>query len=183
MIRREPHEAPLAKGESMQGQDSRNIDLRVGITDAGELDEVRAAAQAETLSAEEASTPSDELSADIEPITMLLIGGGILAAAKFIAGWLDKRRGGLVIDQRDGAKDDLHRDPDLPWGYIVIYAKDGGEVKIETRDEPKDAIERLIAQIVSGGYKAAADLAAAAKDTLTDTSKVSTSPATAPSPS
>ena len=105
---------------------------------------------------------------------MLLVGGGVLAAARFVTGWVDKLRGGVVIDQREDAEDDLHRDRDLPWGMFLIYPKDGGEVKIETKDEPKDAIERLIGEIISGAYKTVGELAKIAQDAVSDTSKVST---------
>lgn len=149
-------------------------ELRIGVEDADELDEAKQLAEAEDLSVQEASGGSGGLEPEVEPITMLIIGGGVLAAAKFITGWLDKRRGGLVIDQRDGAKDDLHRDRDVPWGYVVIYPKDGGAVTIETHDEPKDAIERLIAKVISGSLSTVAELAKIAKEELSDDSKVKT---------
>jgi hypothetical protein len=102
----------------------------------------------------------------IVPIVAVLIGAGVLGAGKFIMTWWEKRRGGLVIDLRPDAKDQIYRDHDVPWGYIVVFPADGGEVKIETKDEPKDSIERLIDSVTSGVIESAKAVADAAKDAV-----------------
>lgn len=110
--------------------------------------------------------PSGEFEGQVEPITMVLIGAGVVAAVQFVMTWWEKRRGGLVIDQRPEAKDDVYRDRDLNYGYVLIYPRDGGDVRLETKDMPKDAVTQLLEAVVAGAFKSAADLAKAAKDAL-----------------
>lgn len=80
---------------------------------------------------------------------------------------MGKEQGGFVIDLRDGAEDEHRRDPDVPFGYVVIYAKDGG-VKLEVKDEPKDAIEQLLEKIIDKTLDTAGSIAEAATNVLGD---------------
>ena len=144
------------------------VDLRVRIDDEDDLAAAHAAAEdAETeVSIEEGSDDSGGLSPDIEPITCVLVGGAVMMTAKFLTDWWEKRRGGLVIDLRPEAKDQVARDKDVPWGLILVFPAQGGEVKIETKEQPKDATERLLGQIVSGAYDTVGTLAEIAAKTV-----------------
>ena len=103
----------------------------------------------------------------IEPITALLVAGGVFTAAKFIVDLIDRLRGGLLIDLRPGARSLVARDRAVPFGWAVVVARDG-RVKLETHDAPKDAAERLISQLISGVVTSAKDIAKAAKQELGD---------------
>ena len=112
--------------------------------------------------------PGQGVQGQIEPISAILIGAGVAFIAKFVTDWWDKRRGGLVIDQRASAKDQIYRDNDVPYGYIVIFAADGGSVKVETKDMPKDAIHQLLESVISGAFTSATEIATAARETVED---------------
>ncbi len=109
---------------------------------------------------------SDEFAPQIEPVSAILIGTAVAAAAKFVVDWWERRKGGLVIDQRANATDDLYRDPDVPYGYIVVFPVDGGSVKIETRDAPKDSIQQLLESVLGGTAKTPHDVSKLAENSL-----------------
>lgn len=102
----------------------------------------------------------------IEPVTAILVGAAAVAIAKFVADWWDKRRGGLVIDQQPGAKDNIYRDAEVPYGFVLVYPPNGGVVKVETKDMPKDAFERLLETLITTAFKSVTDIASAAKQVL-----------------
>jgi len=97
-----------------------------------------------------------------EPITTLAVLGTVTIAAKFVLDWWEKRKGGLVLDQRP-EKIEIHRDKALPWGYVVIYAKDGNSVQVDTKDMPKDSLQQFLDSIIGGLVKSASDIAEVAK--------------------
>jgi len=101
----------------------------------------------------------------LDPFSWILIGGGALAVAHFIVETIDKSKGGVVIDLSGGDRKP-HRDKDVPYGWALIISADGKEVRIETHDAPRDATERLISEIISGGYKTAAEIKNAAAKVL-----------------
>ena len=142
-----------------------DIQLRLRIHDADDLDAAHAAAQAEPeiTVREEFPPPSGGIEAQVEPVAAVLIAAGVAALAKFVLDWWEKRKGGLVIDQREGADDEIYRDRDVPWGYVLVFPRDGGEVRIETVDMPKDAIQQLLETVIGGAFKTVSDLAEAAK--------------------
>ncbi|MEE6272648.1 hypothetical protein V2J56_04715 [Georgenia sp. MJ206] len=139
--------------------------LRLRIDGAEDLDAAHAAAEAEPgiSVSEEFPPPSGSIEAQVEPVTAVLIAAGVAALAKFVLDWWEKRKGGLVIDQREGAEDEIHRDRDVPWGYVIVFPEDGGEVRIETVDMPKDAIHQLLETVIGGAFTTVTDLADAAK--------------------
>lgn len=126
--------------------------LRVRVDDVDDMDAARDVAEGmPDLDLKTASkAPSGAFEAQVEPVTAVLVGAAVATSVKFLLDWWDRRRGGLVIDQRPGSADDVHRDADVPYGYLVIYPPDGGTVNVETRDMPKDAMERLLANVLSG---------------------------------
>ena len=97
----------------------------------------------------------------VEPVTAILIGGGVLLAAKFIVDLIEKLKGGVLIDLRPGALSLVRRDRAIPFGWATVIAVDGS-VKIEIHDAPKDSTERLLGEIISGSLKTAKEVASAA---------------------
>jgi hypothetical protein len=113
-----------------------------------------------------AGKPGAGIEGQAEPISAILITAGAVAVIKFALDWWEKRRGGLVIDQRPSAKDQLYRDAELPYGLVVVFAATGGQVQVQTYDMPKDAMHQLLEAVVSGAYKSVADLAKLMKETV-----------------
>lgn len=142
-----------------------DVQLRLRIDDTDDLAAAHASAEAgaEITVREEFPPPSGGIEAQVEPVTAVLVAAGVAALAKFVLDWWEKRKGGLVIDQREGAADELYRDRDVPWGYVIVFPRDGGEVKVETADMPKDAIHQLLETVIGGAFKTVTDLAEAAK--------------------
>lgn len=101
----------------------------------------------------------------LDPITAVLIGGAVLAVAKFVVDAIDRFKGGVTIDLSAGGAPVVRRDPNVPYGWAVVIAKDGA-VQIEVRDAPKDAAERLLSQIIEGVLKNAQEIGDAAKASL-----------------
>jgi hypothetical protein len=113
-----------------------------------------------------AVAPVGEIQNLMAPVTAVLIFAGAAAIAKFVMDWWDARRGGLVINMRPDGKDQIYRNRDVPYGYILIFPSDGGQVKIETRDMPKNATQQLLEEVISGVFKNVGDLAKAAKEAM-----------------
>lgn len=103
--------------------------------------------------------PGGGIEGQVAPITAVLIAAGVTALAKFVLDWWDKRRGGLVIDQRADAQDQIYRDADVPYGVVVVFAAEGGQVKVHTHDMARDGMQQLLEAVVGGAYKTVADLA------------------------
>lgn len=142
--------------------------IRIRIEDQEDLDAAyELADQYPQLSLRERTrTPAAGVESLVEPVTAVLIAAGVTLVAKYISDWWDKRRGGLVLDQREDAEDQIYRDKDLPFGYIVIYPADGGEVKLETKDSPKDSIHQLLESVIGGVFKSVTDIAKAASEAV-----------------
>ena len=147
---------------------NETVEIRIRIDDDDDLTAAHETATSTPgVDIQEAQAPTgDGFEEQIAPIAAVLIGAGVLAAAKFIVDWWEKRKGGLVIDQRPGAADMISRDKDVPWGYVVLFAAEGGEVKVETKDAPKDAVERWISEVISGTLKSVTDIATAAAKSI-----------------
>lgn len=137
-----------------------DVSVRLRLED----DEIREAARRTATEHPEVRLPELQASEKtfVEPVSAMLIAAGIGAIVTFLMGLWDKIRGGLVIDQREDASDEIYRDRDVPFGYILVFPKDGGSVKIETKDMPKDAIHQLLEAVIGGAYKTMTDLAKAA---------------------
>jgi hypothetical protein len=102
----------------------------------------------------------------VDPFSWILIGGAVIATTTFIRDLVERSKGGLVIDLSSSGSDRIRRNREVPSGWVVILSPDGKDVSIEVHDAPKDTIERLLSEIVSGGYKTAADIAKAARSVL-----------------
>lgn len=155
------------------------VNLRIRIEDEADYDaaaEVVEGAQGATL--EVVTQGGAEAEVAIAPVIAVLVGVGILGAGKFILDLIDRMRGGVVIDQRPDAVDDIYRDKALPFGWVVVRPSDGGKVEIEVKDAPKDMVERLLADLVGGVLKTASSVADAAK-AVVGAAKVQSSPSEA----
>ena len=157
-----------------QGEEAMtDIQIRVRIDDEDDLAAATQLAEAEGIELQQApASPDGGVDALIAPIAAVLIGAGVLAVAKFITDWLrrtdQENKGGLVIDQRADAKDDIYRDKDVPYGFLVIYPKDGGEVKVDVKKAPEESVDRWISEVISGAYKTISDLAKLVSDKPAD---------------
>jgi len=83
----------------------------------------------------------------VEPVTFVIVGSVLLTIA-VVGSLVERWRGGLVVDLRDGAAAVLTRDSAVPAGYIVVL-EPGGGVRIDVRNQPQDALERLTTQLLS----------------------------------
>jgi hypothetical protein len=111
----------------------------------------------------EAVTQPGEVEEALAPIVAVLIGVGVLAAGKFTLDWMDRVRGGVVIDRRPTARDLIYRDRDLPYGWVVVLPPDTGKVEIEVKDAPRDMVERLVSDVIGGSLDTATTVVDAAK--------------------
>jgi hypothetical protein len=148
------------------------VQVRIRMDEASDLEVAQDYAYDQPALEFEATTdaPSGGIEAQIEPVTAVLVAAGAATVVKFVMDWWEKRRGGLVLDMRPKAKDQIYRDADVPYGVVLIYPQDGSLVKVETHDMPKDGMQQLLEAVVSGAYKTVADLAKAAKKALPDAS-------------
>lgn len=134
-----------------------SVSLAAALAAAQEVPE----AQAEMVSAE-GEGPTELM----EPITAVLVGAAVLLVARFIQNWWERVQGGLVIDLRENATDTVYRTEKVPWGYVVTLPAAGGTVTIDVKDEPKDSVERLVGQLVSGVLGTVEAVNAAANELL-----------------
>jgi hypothetical protein len=97
----------------------------------------------------------------LTPALVILAMAGVATLAQFVMDMWERLQGGLVIDVSGEGRPQLYRDPDVPVGYIVILAKDGG-VKIESKDAPKSSVQQIIESVVGGVFTSAEQIAQAA---------------------
>lgn len=142
------------------------VRLRLRVEDDDDLAAAYAASSSTDVAVREVTAePSGGLEQQIEPVTAVLIGAGVVATAKMIMDWWDRRRGGLVIDLRPDQADMFYRDPDVAYGYVVTIPAEGGTVTVDVKDLP-DAAEKWIGDVVSSAFSSAAEAAAAAHAAL-----------------
>lgn len=132
-------------------------ELRIRMDDDDDLRAAHDTAKAQKVDFREVVPPlKPEV---IEPVSAIIVGA---LAAKFIVDWWDRRKGGLVIDLRPKAEDEIYRNPDVPFGYVIIFAPEGGKVTVEVKDAPKDAWERLVSDVIEGAFGSVSAVAEAA---------------------
>ena len=144
------------------------VQIRLRVEEAADLEVAQSFANEQPDLQVEATTDARTrgIEGQIEPITAVLIAAGVTAVTKFVMDWWEKRSGGLVVDMRPEAKDQIYRDEAVPYGFVIIFPADGGQVKIETHDTPKDAMQQLLESVISGAYKTVTELAKAAREAM-----------------
>lgn len=142
--------------------------LRIRIEDEADYTATNDVAKRTDATIEVVTESGGGVEPELAPVVAVLIGLGALAAGQFVVDLIDQWRGGVVIDQRPDAKDDIYRDRALPRGFVLVKPKDGGDVKIEVKDAPKAMVERLLTELISGVFKSASSVAEAAKKALGD---------------
>ena len=93
--------------------------------------------------------PEDFGEQAFDPVTAMVVVGGVTALAHLVVSLIDRWRGGTVVDLT-GDRPDVHRENDLPLGWMLVLAKDG-EVKLETKDIPRDGLERIVEKVLQLG--------------------------------
>lgn len=78
----------------------------------------------------------------VDGVTPVLIAGAVVGAVKLVTDWIDKRRGGTIID-RTYTPTRISRSSGVPWGMVAVIASDG-KVEVQVKDAPKDAMERWV---------------------------------------
>ena len=137
--------------------------IRIRIDDDEDLAVAREAAERQGVGLVEVTgPPSGGLDSQVDPVTAVLIGAGVVAGIKLLMDWWGRRKGGLVIDLRSDAKDLFYRDDALDYEYVVTLPADGGKVTVEVKDNP-DAATTWINKVIEGGFKSFTDLATEAK--------------------
>lgn len=113
---------------------------------------------------------------NVDPVTGALIIAGVLAGGKLVIRLWREFKGGTVIDLTKTPVD-ISRNRNLDYGYFVIIAKDGS-VTLEAKDEPKDALERMVSGALELANKATLEtLKATVDNSLGATAKVQLKPA------
>ena len=82
----------------------------------------------------------------LDPATALIVVGGALGLARFVVSIFERHRGGIRIDLGT-IPPTVDRTKDIPFGTIIIFTTDD-DVRIETVDEPKDAVERMVSDLL-----------------------------------
>ena len=163
-----PFEAALAQYRSIRTSQEQKTPMAaaaisIRIDDDEDLAAAREAAERQGVALEEVTgPPSGGLDSQVDPVTAVLIGAGVVAGIKLLMDWWGRRKGGLVIDLRPDAKDLFYRDDALDYEYVVTLPADGGKVTVEVKDNP-DAATTWINKVIEGGFKSFTDLATEAK--------------------
>jgi hypothetical protein len=105
----------------------------------------------EILKAEVEADPNAELEIveegeGIAPLIIVAIIGGASFVGGTVTYILDRRKGGQVIDLREGAEKREYRSKDVDYGLVLIYAADG-KVTVEVH-EPKGFFGQVIKDVL-----------------------------------
>ena len=112
-------------------------------------------------------SPDDFGEQAFDPVTAMIVVGGVTALAHLVVSLIDRWQRGTIVDLT-GDTPDVPRDNDLPLGWMLILAKDG-EVKIETKEIPRDGLERIVEKVLQFGKDVGtAAIEAAVKAAKTD---------------
>lgn len=112
---------------------------------------------------------------NVDPVTGAIIIAGALVAGKFLIRVWREIQGGTVVDLTKSPVD-VSRSRGLPYGFFMLIAKDGS-VQIDPKDEPTDALERMVTAVLNLGIDATVEaLKKAIGDELTGTGGVEATP-------
>lgn len=112
-----------------------------------------------------------EEESEVEGFSALLaivLVGAAAAVAGLVEHWMEKKKGGQVIDLRPGAAKELYRDEGLQYGLVVIYAADG-KVTIEVKQPEQyfTSIVKLAVDALQGIAEKSLDTVKAAVEAAT----------------
>jgi hypothetical protein len=83
----------------------------------------------------------------LDPATAIVLAGAAVFVARFVISVLERRRGGIRIDLGTQPHT-VERIRDIPYGTVVILTADD-DVRIQTIDEPKEVVERILTSILT----------------------------------
>lgn len=85
---------------------------------------------------------ADPRALGFDPVSAAVVIGGVVVLGRMFASLWERWQGGTVIELTDkGPK--IYRDREMvAFGFFLVISKDG-KVKVEAKDEPKDALERM----------------------------------------
>ncbi len=115
----------------------------------------------------------------LDPLTAAVLVGVGLAVGKFVLRVINEYRGGVRLDLTSKPAV-IKRDREVPYGWIVTLAADG-KVEIETKDEPKDSIERMVEAVLKLPVDATVAKVKAAIEAIKPDVKTNVAPAPASS--
>jgi len=98
----------------------------------------------------------------VDGVSAVVLAGAVAGLVKVIGDFIDKRRGGTIID-RTADPIRVTRDRGVPWGHVVIMFEDG-TIEVEVHDAPEDALERWLTKLL----ELPKDALKAAAEALTD---------------
>ena len=129
------------------------------------------AAEAETAMEGLEIEPEESL-ADFGILEGIVMIGAAIAAGKFVIRLWREFKGGTIVDMTKKPPD-VRRDGDLDYGYFMIIAEDGN-VTIEAKDEPKDAMERMVTDVLKVAADATVDAVKAVIEKALPGAKIAT---------
>ena len=142
-----------------------NEEFRFIAEDGDDVD-LGAIAEEGIAEVEGASLEPADAHSDLEPLTVAVVVGVVLALVKVVAFVIDVIRGGLEV-HLDVTPHTLKRNREVPRGMVFVFLKDG-KFKIEVKDEPKEALERMFGELfklpIDATVQMAKDAIAAIKD-------------------
>jgi hypothetical protein len=83
----------------------------------------------------------------LDPLTVLALTGAAVFVGRFVISVIERRKGGIRIDLGTQPRS-VERVKDLPYGVVVIMTADA-DVRIQTVDEPREVVERILASILT----------------------------------
>lgn len=116
----------------------------VEVADRFDLDMLREIAEADGLEVDESLTP--EFVAEAVIILGLIGTAGAVAGA--VSYWMEKRRGGQVIDfTKNTDAERYRRVPGLQYGLVVVIAEDGEGVTVDVK-EPRGYFSQIVKDVI-----------------------------------
>lgn len=128
----------------------KTISFRVQVAD---LPDVQATVDAADRAGFTVVTP------DGDRVTALQVDGNELNMGRFVNDWWKRgaARGALVLNLRADVENHLSRDPQLPFGNLVVLTEDGS-INLEVKHLTKDKAEWLMEQLTCGSRETVAEI-------------------------
>lgn len=131
------------------------------IVDVADLEAIEAFAESHGVQLEE--LPSRDLE-PVTTVTLIVIGTALAVGA--VTSFIERRKGGQMIDLRPGAPRVAYRDKNVTYGLVIVLLADG-TVSVEVK-QPKDMFVQVVEAVLKsllelGGGASVATVAAAVK--------------------